>query len=251
MQRIALYISLVLVALSCSRPNVYPVVEGEVSIAYLRSLADERSQCIKGDIWIEGDVVHNDKLGERYKSFVVYDGTAGVDVKVDFDCVDVVVPLYSEVRLRCEGLYIGREGERIVLGAEPTAEYVVDRISENELANRLDILILCDRYHVAQSIAVGDIGFDDMLSCVCVDGVKVVSEEDALAWCDADATERPFDSSLRHFVAGRDTLTVATLNRCDYAAQRMPDDIVTLFGVIDSYNGEVVLRLSDMGCTPQ
>ena len=37
---------------------------GDVSIAYLRSLADERSQRIKSDIWIEGGVVLNDKLGE-------------------------------------------------------------------------------------------------------------------------------------------------------------------------------------------
>ena len=55
-------------------------MDGDVSIAYLRSLADERSQRIKSDIWIEGCVVLNDKLGETYKSFVLYDKHAGIEV---------------------------------------------------------------------------------------------------------------------------------------------------------------------------
>lgn len=248
MRRIALYISIVvLMTVACTEPDGRFEAEGDVSIAYLRSLADERSQRIKSDVWIEGAVVLNDKFGETYKSFVLYDRQAGIEVKVDIENIDAVVPLFAEVRIRCEGLYIGREGERIVLGAEPTAEYVVDRISETELENRLDVIHVYDKYHGMQSIAVEDIGFDDMSRYVRVEGVRVAQEDAALAWCDADAAERPYESSLRHFVSGSDTLTVATLNSCDYATQLIPDDIVTLIGVVDSCDGVVVLRLSNMG----
>lgn len=225
-------------------------MDGDVSIAYLRSLADERSQRIKSDIWIEGCVVLNDKLGETYKSFVLYDQHAGIEVKVDLENIDAVVPLFAEARIRCEGLYVGREGERIVLGAEPTAEYVVDRISEAEIGNRLEITHIYDKYKGAHNLAVDEVGFDDMSRYVSVEGVAIAKEE-VTSWCDADAKERPYESSLRHFVSGRDTLTVATLNRCDYATQLIPDDIVTLYGVVDSYNGDVVLRLSAMKYIPQ
>ena len=252
MRRIALYISIVgLFLVSCTQPQSVHIVDGDVSIAYLRSLADERSQRIKSDIWIEGCVVLNDKLGETYKSFVLYDKHAGIEVKVDLENIDAVVPLFAEVRIRCEGLYVGREGERIVLGAEPTAEYVVDRISEAEIGNRLEITHIYDKYKGAHNLAVGDVGFDDMSRYVSVEGVAIAKEEVMLAWCDADAKERPYESSLRHFVSGCDTLTVATLNRCDYATQLIPDDIVTLYGVVDSYNGDVVLRLSAMKYIPQ
>ena len=249
MRRIALYVSLI-VLMACTSPVNHQVVDGDVSMTYLRSLADERSQRIKSDVWIEGCVVLNDKVGETYKSFVLYDGEAGVDVRVDVEDVDFVVPLYAQVRMRCEGLHVGREGSRVVLGAEPTEKYAVDRISEAEFENRLEIIHLYDKYSGCRTMQIADIGLDDVSCLVSVEAVRIASEESSLAWCDADASEYPFESSLRHFVSGVDTLTVATLNRCDYATQIVPGNIVTLIGVVDSYDGEVVLRLSNMCALP-
>lgn len=246
MLRIALISLMAVVMMSCSLPvEEQEHLQGDVSISYLCSLAEARSERIKSDLWIEGCVVLNDKLGESYKSFVVYDGTAGVEVEVDFEDVDMVVPLYSGVRIRCEGLHIGREGARYVLGAEPTAEYVVDRISEDEMLNRMTITTDGDARRRAREVNVGDIGYDDMLAYVRVDGVQLVEEEHGMLWCDADAKDRPFESSLRHFTNGVDTLAVATLNRCDYADESVVEEVVTLMGIVDSSDGELVLRLSD------
>jgi hypothetical protein len=246
MRRIVLFISLVLLlAISCYRSTDRCEASGDVSIAYLCSLADQRSQRLKGDMWIEGCVVLNDKLGEAYKSFVLYDGTAGVEVEVDVEDVDRVAPLFAELRIRCEGLHVGREGERVVLGAKPTAEYVVDRIPESETENRFEVTLSAVANRHEQSMTIADVGYDDMLRYVRIEGVQLVEEEAGLTWCDMDASERPFDSSLRHFTDGTDTLTVAVLNRCHYAVGHIPSDIVTLVGVVDSYDGCPVLRLSD------
>lgn len=241
-----LLISLLLMCVACSDGEVHSDgVEGCVSIAYLRSMADARSQRIKSDIWVEGIVVLNDKLGENYKSVVVYDGTAGVEVKVDLEDVDRVLPLYSGVRIRCEGLHIGREGERCVLGAEPTAEYVVDRIQESEIPNRITLYDVGAPRELATKRLIADIGYSDMLAYVRVDGVRLIAEEHGALWCDANAVDAPFESSLRHFTDGCDTLAVATLNRCYYATEPIMEEDVTLIGVVDSYRGELVLRLSD------
>lgn len=220
-------------------------ISGDVSISYLCSLADDRSERVKGDLWIEGCVVMNDKLSESYRSFVLYDGTAGISVEVDLEDVDMVVPLYSGVRIRCEGLYVGREGARYVLGAEPTAEYVVDRIGACEIANCMTVNVEGDSRLPARRRSVAEVGYDDMMCYVRVDGVLLVDGERGAQWCDGDAEDRPFDSSLRHFTDGADTLTVATLNRCDYGVESISCDEVTLMGVVDSYRGELVLRLSD------
>ena len=245
MRVIALIISMLLACAACSSGSGHSGgVEGDVSIAYLRSMADARSQRIKSDIWIEGIVVLNDKLGESYKSFVVYDGTAGVEVKVDLEDVDRALPLYSGVRIRCEGLHVGREGERCVLGAEPTAEYVVDRIAENEVLNRMTINISGDSRERARTVAIADIGVGDLMDYVRIDGVWLVDEERGTAWCDA-VSGSDFESSLRHFTDGVDILKVATLNGCDYATEPIDDGVVTLIGVVDSYRGELVVRLSD------
>lgn len=246
MRRIALLISVALCVLSCSGGDGGSrVVEGDISIAYLHSLADGRSQQLRDDVWIEGCVVLNDKLDECYKSFVLYDGTAGIDVKIDLDDVDRVVPLYGGVRIRCEGLYVGREGECYVLGAKPTAEYVVDRIAEAEVLNRMTINTAGDSRIPARKMRVAEIGYDDMMCYVRVDGVQLVDEEHGSAWCDAEAMDAPFESSLRHFTDGCDTLTVATMNRCYYATEPIMEDEVTLMGVVDSYHGDLVMRLSD------
>ncbi len=246
MRRIALLISVALCVLSCSGGDDGGiVVEGDISIAYLHSLADGRSQRLRGDVWIEGCVVLNDKLDECYKSFVLYDGTAGVDVKIDIEDVDRVVPLYAGVRIRCEGLYVGREGERYVLGSEPSAEYVVDRIAEAEVLNRMTIVTDGDSRIPARKMRVAEIGYDDVMCYVRVDGVQLINEEHGSAWCDADAGDMPFESSLRHFTDGCDTLAVATMNRCYYATEPIIEDVVTLMGVVDSYRGDLVLRLSD------
>lgn len=238
-------ISLLLGMVSCTQGDEGGrVVEGDISIAYLHSLADGRSQRLRGDMWIEGCVVLNDKLGESYKSFLLYDGTAGIEVKVDLEDVDRVVPLYAGVRIRCEGLYVGREGERYVLGAKPTAEYVVDRIAESEVLNRMTIDISGDSRERARVVAISEIGLCDMLDYVRVDGVRLVDQERGLAWCDmVDGAD--LESSLRHFTDDVDILTIATLNSCDYATERIDDGVVTLIGVVDSYRGELVLRLSD------
>ena len=246
MRRIALLISVVLSVLSCSGGDGGSrVVEGDISIAYLHSLADGRSQRLSGDMWIEGCVVLNDKLDECYKSFVLYDGTAGIDVKIDLDDVDRVVPLYAGVRIRCEGLYVGREGERYVLGAKPTAEYVVDRIAEAEVLNRMTINTAGDSRLPARKMGVAEIGYDDVMCYVRVDGVQLVAEERGLAWCDVNAEDMPFESSLRHFTDGCDTLTVATIIRFYYANDPLMEDVVTLMGVVDSYLSDLVMRLSD------
>ena len=218
------------------------MLEGDVSIASLYSLAKERSQRIKSDIWIEGMVVLNDKVSEAHRTFVLYDGTAGVEVKVDLDSVDSVVPLYAEVRIRCQNLYVGREGSRLVLGVEPTSLYVVDRIPEAEIDNYMSVTPAGEKLK-SRVVSISDVDLDAMLNYVRVDDVRIVADEVGCAWCDNDAEE--LDSSLRHFTDGCDTLTVATLNKCDYASVGVTGDIVTLIGVVDSYQGEVVLRLSD------
>ena len=96
----------------------------------------------------------------------------------------------------------------------------------------------------ARVVAISEIGLGDMLDYVRVDGVRLVDQERGLAWCDmVDGAD--LESSLRHFTDDVDILTVATLNSCDYATERIDDGVVTLIGVVDSYRGELVLRLSD------
>ena len=148
----------VLCVVACSRSgNSHPADE-TITIATLDALAEHGTVRIGSDMWLEGCVVLNDKLGESFKSFVLYDSSAGVEVEIDIEDIDAVVPLYSEVRMRCEGLYVGREHGCLVLGAEPTSHYVVDRIPQSEVANRIEVVRHGDESSMMKSIAVADVG---------------------------------------------------------------------------------------------
>lgn len=246
MLRIARYVVslLLLSVLGCAQPETYHP-RGDVSIAYLRSMADGRSTLVKDDLYIEGRVVLNDKLGESFKQFVVDDGSAGVVIEVDSDNIDVLVPLYSTVRVRCAGLYLGREGSRFTLGVRPTAEYVVDRIAEDELFNYVTVTTCDSAPPVPIVRSIADITAYDMLRYVCVEDLILVEDEQGATWCDEVGRDELYRSTQRHFTDGRDTLTVATINCCHYATEHIPTHRITLAGIVDSYDGEFVLRLSN------
>lgn len=246
MVRIARYIVslLLLTAVGCSQPEAYHP-RGDVSIAYLRSMADGRSTLVKEDLYIEGRVVLNDKLGESFKQFVVDDGSAGVAIEFDSENIDVVVPLNATVRVRCTGMYLGREGSRFTLGVKPTAEYVVDRIAQDEIFNYLTVTTYDSAPPVPAVRSIADITAYDMLRYVCVEDLVLVESERGTTWCDEVGHDELYRSTLRHFTDGPDTLAVATINCCHYASEDVPTRRTTLAGVIDTYDGEFVLRLSN------
>lgn len=241
-------ISFLLVGCSKTTPNGY-ITSGDVSIAYLKSMADSRSSRIKQDIWIEGTVVLNDKQAEGHKSFVIYDGTGGIEIKVDLDKLNQVIHLFSSVRVRCEGLYLGREGECIVLGTKPTGEYTVDRIPEGEIYNYLEMNITNILIHPPKTVDIAFVDYANMLDYVSIDGVWIVDEHRNMTWGDSDADKRPYDSSLRYFTDGCDTLIVATSNQSHFVTEHIPSETATLFGIIDSYERMPVLRINTLPVT--
>lgn len=249
MRKIAWLVSMLLCGAicCCTPPSIGGFdVDGDVSIAYLRSLADDRSQVIKGDLWIDGRIVLNDKLNECHKSLIVEDSSGGIDIKVDVDDIDLSLPLYYRVRIRCSGLSIGREGERIVLGTTPNDVYVVNRIPEAELANyiklqSLDGLTPCEPLVVS----VSDVHDGLMQRYVRINNLKIIAEDSNKTWCERGDDISDYGSTLRRFTDGCDTLVVATLNKCHYATELVPNDTVSLIGVVDSFEQQHVLRISN------
>lgn len=244
MRKIVWYISLVLpLLLGCEPTPTFPH-SGRVSIAYLQSMATERSQLIEEDIYIEGWIVANDKLREIERAIVIDDTTAGVEIKIDVSNIEEQVPLFYYVRLRCSGLSLGREGSKLVIGAPPTDRYVVDRIAEHRLHNHLTV------YHDKQtaqprSITIQNIDHRTVLSYVSLSDLQLIDEECGATWCQEDETKRSgYANTLRHFTDGCDTLSVITSGESLYASEDIPTKPCTLSGIIDWYEGYFALRVS-------
>ena len=224
MRGIVFVISLWLLV-ACSN-DIEPTRGGDVSIAYLWSMATAQSV-------------------EIASSFVVADATAGIVVEVDSRDVNSLIPLFSEVAIRCSGLSMSRYGRRIVLGIKGDGDYMVSRIPETEIYNR--ITVDSTTYHDVEPLRrrAGEITENDMLRYVRVDDVRAI--DCGALWTDMDTLTGQRLTTVRHFTDGEDTLSVVTDGQCYYADHPLPTGHVTLAGIIDWHDGAIALRITNRG----
>ena len=250
MRGIALLVSTILTLLiSCSTPTETNI-NGEVSIAYLWSLAEERSTKVKSDIYVRGHVVLNDKLGEAEKCIVIADDSGGIEIKIDAERINTIIPLYSEVTLRLSGLSIGREGGKVVVGAHPTGEYVVDRIAKSDILNHMAISLDVEAAPKPNVTTIAEIGLADMLSYVRIEGVEFIEANDITCWIERDPITDRHITTLRHLTDGVDVIRVVVYKDCDYADETLPEGPLNCTGVVDWHDGEIALRISNHRIAP-
>lgn len=214
------------------------------SIASLWSYVRRSTVLITEDICLRGYIVANDKYGELSRAIVVSDGSAGIMVELDMDNIELVYPLYSGVELRCAGLWLGTVGPKLLLGAEPMGEYVVDRIPARRALNHISILPKNDDTPTIRHRRVAELEYRDVLSYVAVEGVCLVDSECGARWTDVDSlTKRPI-TTVRHFVQDGDTLRVVIDARSHYTTEYIPTSKLTISGILDWYDGDIALRIA-------
>lgn len=247
MRRMLVHISLVVATLllACNKEQGEYPTSGKVSIAYLQSMATERSIHITQDIFIEGRVVANDKLYEIEKGAVICDESGGIELKIENDDINDLIPLFSHVRLRCSGLNIGREGARLVIGAKPTGEYVVDRLRREELFNYVSIISDDLTAPSATTIEISEIDSRSVLRYARFEDMEICAKGHGAKWCDEDVENNDrYVTTVRHFVRDTDTLRIVTSGRCYYASELIPTTRLTLIGIIDWYDNDFALRIT-------
>lgn len=236
-------ISLLVVLLGCVAEE-HPQSEDRVTdIAYLWSLVKRGSQPVTEDITIRGTVVATDKLDEVSHCIVVADDSGGIEIAIDAESINPLIPLHSRVEVVASGLYIGRQGDKCLLGKRPTGQYVVDRIPERELP--LYIKMLPEGERVApKRLEIDEIAAHHLLHYVVVEGVRFVDEEMSLAWCDRDVEGR-YINTIRHLTDGVDTLRVICSGECRYAEAELPHGTLKCCGIVDYAFGDIALRITD------
>lgn len=218
-------------------------ITGMQSISVLKSLYNNGPTRIVQDLSIQGYIVANDDSGEFYKELVVEDDTGGIVVSIDDDALYAACPLFSFVTVNCRGLALGSEGGTLMLGIYPAGEYTVDRIPSEERNRYLSVAPAAARrepirmtfdaitaHHISRYVRFDNVHFAEI----------------GTTWCDLDpetgdplTTERTLlDRSGREF-------KVRTDRRCDYAGKLLPKGEGTLCGIIEYFNGEYRLRVTN------
>ena len=213
----------------------------EVSIAHLKSLCHGSHYRITSDYKISGTVVVTDWKGEFYKSVVVVDDTAGIEVALDSYNIHDILPVYSRVEIFCNGLMLARIGGKIELGTASTGDFPLGNIDADKFGRYIRIVGI-DENISAPTKRFGDIGIRDISSVVRFDGVAICAEEQGFAWC--DKVEGETVTTFRTIVDEEgNRFSIRTLPSCSYALDDMPTKKFSVVGVIDYADDRYFLRI--------
>jgi hypothetical protein len=248
MKRILLFSLLALLpAVSCAPDSVVPYAgdgtgTGGVSIAFLKSLYTGAPTPIEGEYIIEGTVVSSDRQGNFYRTLVLWDGTAGIEVRLDVDEIFRLFRLHSRVSVRCNGLWVGSYGGTLQLGAAPFEEYETRGLDPAAIAGHVQSRSEFYEVVVPRLLDFGELAPRHISTYVRFEGVRFADDERGLCW--AETGEDAPSATDRHIVDGAGhTLAVRTSRHAHFATHLLPSGEGYIEGVPGYFNGEYQLVL--------
>lgn len=243
-------IAAAVMALACcactkSVPDYDDDPRGTVSIAHLKTLCTSESVVITDDIAITGHIAANDLYGEYSHTIVLCDDSGGIEIAVDTRRTAETFPIAARLTVHCSSLALGDYGGRVMLGAAPTAQYTVDRISESDFARYFLLDTASAQAVDPVHITIPETNAELVGSLVQIDDVTFGSEA-GLAWCETDpATGDHIDTERTATDRAGRTLAVRTISQCEYRDEKIPAGYGTLRGILEYFNGEYSLRITN------
>ena len=249
MVRRIVYIVLCFMLVSCynvaDKPCIYPELPApNTTIVTLKShIVGTHAHVIEDDVVVVGRVISSDVEDNYYRSMVVDDGTAAVEVMMGISPLVANYPEGLVVALRLKGCYVAYQCGVAVVGTKaPDYEsYEVDYLSSREAVDRVvvrgsDVEVQSPRRVAIRELAKGDCG-----RLVRIDGLHVVASTSI----DTLAGEMLYDARWRGYalfkdVAG-DSIALYTREYARFAEESIPLDEVSLSGIVEwgKYDGGV------------
>ena len=188
-------------------------------------------------------VVANDLYGEYNKAIVVGDDSGCIEVLVNHVPTATHFPVSAQVKIHCTGLALGTNGGKIILGAQPTAEYRVDYITPSLVAQHFHIDRSCAFEILPQKVAIADLSTRHIGNYVALNNITF-GDDAGLAWCDIDPETNKYVTTMRtlHDKEGH-KLQVRTLAECSYRHEKIPLGVGTVWGIVEYFNDTYSLRI--------
>ena len=225
-------------------PAEYPETpHSKVSIAHLKSLCRTDRVVITDDISIEGHIIVNDLYGEFIKSIVVADESGCLEVSVDCTSTAEIFFVGARMVVSCSSLALGDYGGRIILGAATSDEYSVGRVAEKDFSRYFLIDTSKPKEITPQVTKISNIDATHIGNYIELRDVRFI-DGGAAEWCDKDTESGEYVTTERTITdpAGNE-FTVRTLAECTYRNETLPQEVCTLRGIVDYFNGQYSLRV--------
>lgn len=247
MIRQLVYIILCFVLVSCynvaDKPHIYPnLPTATTTIANLKSrIVGTHPHAIEHDVVVVGRVISSDAEDNYYRSMVVDDGTAAVEVMMGISPLAADYPEGLMVALSLDGCYAAYQRGVAVVGCKaPEYEsFDVGYLASREAIDRVvarsnDVEVVEPR-----NVALRELQRADCGRLVRIDGLRVVASSSV----DTLAGESMCDARWRGYALFKDcagdSVAVYTRDYARYAEKYIPLEEVSLTGIVEwaSYNG--------------
>ncbi len=234
------------VALSACDKTATPTPVRTVSVAYLKSLCHGEFHPIRKELAIEGRIVSSNLFEESRSVLILEDTSGGISLVTSHPAITKEYPFGTRVRLYCNSLMLRDFGGKIRLTAIPRSSDD-DRITAEDLKRRLIRYPDHGTRPEPRVLSFTDLSPRDIDTYVKFRQCRFT---DRGRWCDYDSIRRCFLTTERQIRdrAGN-TFRVRISGNAAYADLPLPYEECSLRGVIDYFNGNYTLRMTDFGTT--
>lgn len=215
------------------------------SIAYLKSLYQTGKFInISDDLTIVATVIADDRSGNFYKTLVVQDSTAGIEIKVNRTGLYATFPVGSRIGIRCKGLTIGDYAGLIQMGQGTYQDGGFTRLSGIED-------VVSDKYlfpgprgqYITPSVrTINSLTSFDLSTLILLQNLEF--DRSSVGQGYADATGQ---NSVNHTLmdCNDNTILLRTSGFADFAGISVPELNGTVVAVLGTFNNDMQLFIRD------
>ena len=204
---------------------------------------------ITGDLIIKGVVTSDDRPGNFYKTLVIQDNTAGIEVKIDNSSLFQSYPVGREIYIRCKGLKLSDyNGVIQIIGSAVQEGSQLTELGLTEAQERLNIVRGCPNMFVTPKVVT----MADLTSASHRDLISTLIKLEKVQFTQCDAARSYADpvtqSSLNRELENCDgnKVLVRSSGFADFAGSLTPSGNGTLTAVFSVYNNDKQLSIRDL-----
>ncbi|MCF8238243.1 MAG: DUF5689 domain-containing protein [Saprospiraceae bacterium] len=199
---------------------------------------------ITDELIIRGIVIADDASGNFYKTIVIQDETAGIEIKLNSVGLANDYPIGREVFIRCRGLVISDYNGLVQLGGGTYDDAGQTRLSGIEEALLKDYLVAGERdqFVTPKVKGIKDINTNDMSTLIQLTDVQFIQSDAGQTYA-----EPVTQLSVNHMVedCSGNSILLRTNGYADFAGELTPSGKGTLVALLGVFGSDLQLFVRD------
>lgn len=208
-----------------------------ISIANLKAMYQGTLLKIDTNLIIWGKVVANDESGNYYKTMIIQDNTAGLELKLDKSYLYNTYHLGQRIYIKCQDLYLGEYNKLVQLGY--IYNNAIGRLPETLIDKHIFLDSLPGKSIQPKVININTISTSDISRLIKLE--KLTFDLPGQDYASSTAST----SHTLKDVNGN-SIILRTSNYANFIANKTPSESVNITAILSIYNSDYQLTIRDL-----